>query len=517
MTASQDNPRNARGSAWVLVAAILGSSMAFIDGTIVNVALPAIQSGLHASASNLQWVVESYALALASLLLVGGSMGDRYGRKRIFLFGVALFAIGSTWCAAVGSIEGLILARGVQGVGAAFLVPGSLSLISAAYAPSVRGRAIGTWSGFTAITAAVGPVLGGWLVEHFSWRTVFFINLPLAAVVIALVVSRVSESRNESMAQGLDWPGALLASIGLGGVIYALIEASGQAPHVVAAGSAGVIALIGFLVVEARSPAPMVPLALFRSRIFLGANLITLFLYAGLGGVLYFLPLNLIQIQHYSPTEAGGALLPLILIIFLLSRWSGGLVSRHGGKVPLMFGSVVVSLGFGLLAWPGLGGSYWTTFFPPLVVLGLGMAVCVAPLTTSVVNAAPDNQSGVASGVNNAISRVAGLIAIAVFGLILSSIFNLSLDTHLAQLGLSPALQHQADQQRALLGAAVSPDPRVTLAVREAFVLGYRVVVLVAAGLALASAISARIFLEGRVLNPQNQGFAADAPERRGS
>jgi hypothetical protein len=319
------------------------------------------------------------------------------------------------------------------------------------------------------------------------------------------------------MAQGLDWPGALLASIGLGGVTYALIEASGHALQAVAAGSAGVVALIGFLVVEARAPAPMVPLALFRSRIFLGANLITLFLYAGLGGVLYFLPLNLIQIQHYSPTEAGGALLPFILIIFLLSRWSGGLVSRRGGKVPLMFGSVVVSFGFGLLAWPGLGGSYWTTFFPPLVVLGLGMAVCVAPLTTSVVNAVPDNQSGVASGVNNAISRVAGLIAVAVFGLILASIFNLSLDTHLAQLGLSPALQHQAHQQRALLGAAVSPDPRVTLAVREAFVLGYRVVVLVAAGLALASAISARIFLEGRVLNPQNHGFAADAPERRGS
>jgi EmrB/QacA subfamily drug resistance transporter len=489
-------PRKPHGNVTVLIVAILGSSMAFIDGTIVNVALPALQSGLRATASNLQWVVEAYALSLSSLLLVGGSMGDIYGRRKIFLLGVILFAIGSAWCGMVGSVDALILARGIQGIGAAFLVPGSLSLISAAYPAAQRGRAIGTWSGFTAITASAGPVLGGWLVEHFSWRAVFFINVPLAALVLWLTLQRVEESRNAAIARTLDWPGALLACVGLGGVTFALIEASRGGFSVIVAAVTGVAALAGFFIVEARSAAPMVPLTLFRSRTFAGANLITLFLYAGLGGVLYFLPLNLIQVQHYSATKAGAALLPLILIIFLLSRWSGGLIARYGSKGPLTLGSLIVTLGFGLLAWPGIGGSYWTTFFPPLAILGLGMAVCVAPLTTSVMNAAPENQSGVASGVNNAVSRVAGLIAVALFGLILSATFNHSLDVRLVPLALPQPLRQQIDEQRPLLAAAISPDKRVTRAIDEAFVAGYRIVVSVAAGLALASAVTAGLFLE---------------------
>ncbi len=511
MTATEDpSESNERphGNVPVLIVAILGSSMAFIDGTIVNVALPALQSGLRATASNLQWVVEAYALSLSSLLLVGGSMGDNYGRRKIFLLGVILFAIGSAWCGMVGSVDALILARGVQGIGAAFLVPGSLSLISAAYPAAQRGRAIGTWSGFTAITASVGPVLGGWLVEHFSWRAVFFINVPLAALVLWLTLQRVEESRNAAVARTLDWPGALLACVGLGGITFALIQASSGGFSVLVAAVTGVAALTGFFIVEARSSAPMVPLTLFRSRTFAGANLITLFLYAGLGGVLYFLPLNLIQVQHYSATEAGAALLPLILIIFLLSRWSGGLIARYGSKGPLTIGSLIVTLGFGLLAWPGIGGSYWTTFFPPLAILGLGMAVCVAPLTTSVMNAAPENQSGVASGVNNAVSRVAGLIAVALFGLILSATFNHSLDVHLVPLKLSQPLRQQIDEQRPLLAAAISPDKRVTRTVDEAFVAGYRIVVSVAAGLALASAVTAGLFLETH--------RAAKQPARRG-
>ena len=484
------------GNASALIVAILGSSMAFIDGTIVNVALPAMQSGLHATASNLQWVVEAYALSLSSLLLVGGSMGDIHGRKKIFLLGVILFAIGSAWCGLVGSVEALILARGVQGIGAAFLVPGSLSLISAAYPAAERGRAIGTWSGFTAITASVGPVLGGWLVEHISWRAVFFINVPLAALVVWMTIRHVQESRNTAIARTLDWPGALLTCLGLGGVTFALIEASSGGIAVVLAAVTGVVALAGFFIVEARSSTPMVPLALFKSRTFASANLITLFLYAGLGGVLYFLPLNLIQVQHYSATEAGAALLPLILIIFLLSRWSGGLIARYGSKGPLTVGSLIVALGFGLLASPGIGGPYWTTFFPPLAVLGLGMAICIAPLTTSVMNAAPENQSGVASGVNNAVSRVAGLIAVALFGLILSATFNHSLDVRLVSLAPSQMQRQQIDQQRPLLAAAISPDKRTTKVVDEAFVTGYRVVVSVATGLALASAVTAGLFLE---------------------
>lgn len=500
----RENPaRSTAAPYWVLIAAILGSSMAFIDGTVVNIALPALQTELRATASNLQWVVEAYALSLASLLLVGGAFGDLYGRKKIFLIGVVLFTFGSAWCALVGSIDALIVARSVQGVGAALLVPGSLALISSAYPPDQRGRAIGTWSGFTAMTAAAGPVLGGWMVEHLSWRSVFFLNLPLAGIVMVITLWRVAESRNAGSQETPDWPGALLASAGLGGVTYALIEASAKATsalNVALAAVAGVTALAVFLVREARSKSPMVPLALFQSRTFTGANLITLFLYAALGGVLYFLPLNLIQIQHYSPTEAGGALLPLILIIFLLSRWTGGLVATYGARMPLTLGSIIVAIGFGWLAWPGIGGTYWTTFFPPIVILGLGMAICVAPLTTSVMNAVPENQSGVASGVNNAVSRVAGLLAVALFGLVLTMLFNHSLDTHLRPLALSPAALQQVDRQRALLGAAVNPDARVTDAIRDAFVFGFRAIVAIASALALASAVSARLLLDNKTI-----------------
>jgi EmrB/QacA subfamily drug resistance transporter len=486
----------ASGGNWVLAATILGSSMAFIDGTIVNVALPAVQSALHATASNLQWVVEAYALSLASLLLVGGSLGDLYGRRKVYIVGVVLFAIGSAWCGLVGSILGLVLARAVQGVGAALLVPGSLSLISATFPVAERGQAIGTWSGFTAITAAVGPVLGGWIVEHVSWRAVFFINIPLAAVVVWLALRHVPESRNEGVGGGLDWAGAALACLGLGGVTYALIEASRGGVEPAVSAVIGVVALAAFVLVEARSRYPMVPLGLFRSRTFSGANLITLFLYAGLGGMLYFLPLNLIQVQHYTATEAGAALLPLIVIIFVLSRWSGGLIATHGPKLPLVAGPLIVATGFALLARPWVGGTYWLTYFPPIVVLGIGMAISVAPLTTAVMNAVPGNEAGVASGINNAVSRIAGLLAIALFGLIMSTCFDFALEHRLDVLLLSPEQRQVIEQQRPLLAAIQSDNPHVMLAVGESFVAGYRVVLCIASGLALLSALSAWFLLE---------------------
>jgi EmrB/QacA subfamily drug resistance transporter len=285
--------------------------MAFIDGTVVNVALPALQTALHASATDIQWVVESYALLLASLLLLGGSIGDLYGRRKTFLCGVLLFAIGSSWCGLSSSITPLIIARGLQGIGAAFLVPGSLAIISASYTENERGRAIGTWSGFTAITAAIGPVLGGWLVENSSWRWIFFINLPIAILVILISLWRVQESRNEEAHKSLDWLGAALATFGLGAITYTLINGSGatSGPKTVlwVLGAAGLGALLGFLVVESRSPAPMVSLQLFRSRDFSGSNLLTFLLYAPLGGILFFFPLDLIQVQHYPATRAGAA------------------------------------------------------------------------------------------------------------------------------------------------------------------------------------------------------------------
>src|SRR6266568_1632055 len=304
MLAGRSDSSCAGRGAWVLAATILASSMAFIDGTVVNVALPALQSDLHATVRDIQWVVESYALLLASLLLLGGSLGDLYGRRRIFLYGVLLFAIGSSWCGLATSITSLIVARGLQGIGAAFLVPGSLAIISASYTKDERGRAIGTWSGFTAITAAIGPVLGGWLVENGSWRWVFFINLPLALIVLWLILWRVPESRNDKASRTLDWPGSVLATLGLGAITYALIETRAGGTAVWIAALLGLGALTGFLMVEARSPAPMISLHLFRSRDFSGANLLTFLLYAPLSGILFFFPLDLIQVHHYSATQA---------------------------------------------------------------------------------------------------------------------------------------------------------------------------------------------------------------------
>src|SRR5882672_4444302 len=492
---------------WILAATILGSSMVFIDGTVVNVALPALQTNLNATVVDVQWVVEAYALFLAALLLAGGSLGDHFGRKRVYSIGVVLFALASIWCGFATNIHELILARAVQGVGGALLVPGSLAIISASFKEEERGRAIGTWSGFTAITAAVGPVVGGWLIEHVSWRAIFFINVPLALIVLALVLLHVPESRDEESG-GLDWIGAALATLALGAIVYGLIESSRLGfsnPAIVAALIGGVIVAIVFVVVEARTRNPMLPLKLFRSRNFSGANLLTLFLYTALSGSLFFFPLNLIQVQGYTATAAGAAFLPFILIMFLLSRWSGGLVKRYGAKLPLVIGPIIAALGFALFMRPGIGGSYWTTFFPAVVVLGLGMAVSVAPLTTTVMNAVKQNRAGIASGINNAVSRTAGLLAVAVLGIVMLHSFNSRLDQRLQTLAISPEVKQALDSQRNRLAAVELPqniDPAtqhiLKQAVDESFLSAFRRVMAVAAVLALLSAVSAWCLIEGK-------------------
>lgn len=531
---ARDAGTRAPGGAWVLGTTILGSSMAFIDGTAVNVALPALQRDLAATVGDVQWVVEGYALPLAALILVGGALGDRYGRRAMFSAGVALFALASAACGLAPGIGWLIAARVAQGASAALLVPGSLAILSATFPPESRGRAIGTWSAFTGVTAAVGPLVGGWLVDHQSWRWVFFLNLPLAAAVLALAAWRVPESRDSQAPSRLDWVGAALATLGLSGVTYGLIEL----PEKGAVGAsawlalgAGVTVLAGFAIVEARSPHAMVPLALFRSRTFAGANLLTLCLYAALGGALFFLPFDLIQVQGYSAAAAGAALLPFVALMFLLSRWAGGLVDRYGPRLPLVVGPAVAAAGLALFTLAGTGGAYWTSIFPAVTVLGLGMAVSVAPLTTTVMGAVETRHAGLASGINNAVARVASLLAVAAFGLAVLGAFERGLDRRLVGVDAPFAIDASAvsgideiDAADAIdtvvlpahdkaaiiaqghkLAALVIPQDldaatraKVQRAVRESFVDGFRLAMLIGAALALLAAVAAAVLIDGR-------------------
>jgi len=471
--------------------------MAFIDGTVVNVALPALQANLNATIVDVQWVIEAYSLLLAALLLVGGSLGDHYGRRRIFLIGTALFALASAWCGLAPNTAQLISARAAQGLGAALLVPGSLAIISSSFPENERGRAIGTWSGFSAITTAVGPVIGGWLIEHISWRAVFFINIPIALLVIFISLGSVPESSDKESA-GLDWWGAIVGTLGLGALVYGLIESSrlGFGDRSLIAALAVAIALLAlFFIVEARIPHPMLPLSLFRSRMFAGANLLTFLLYGALGGTLFFLPLNLIQVQHYSATAAGAAFLPFILIMFLLSRWAGGLVERYGPRLPLVVGPLIAACGFALFMFPSVGGSYWTNFFPATVVLGLGMAISVAPLTTTVMNSVVQNRVGIASGVNNAVARSAGLIAIAALGIVMLQVFNHVLDRRLAEWNVPASVSRSLQVERTKLADIALPDDQdpamrqlIRRAVEESFVSGFRVVMIIGTALSLAGA-----------------------------
>jgi EmrB/QacA subfamily drug resistance transporter len=504
---SADVPCKAQARRWILAATILGSSMAFIDSTVVNVALPALQGSLHATVVGVQWVVESYGLFLGALILVGGSLGDLFGRRLMFLGGVGIFAAASVACGLAANIQQLVVARSVQGIGAAFLVPGSLSIISANFDEKTRGQAIGTWSGFTAITMAVGPVLGGWLIQHASWRWAFLINIPVAAAVIALSLWHIPESRSVIAGQ-VDWLGATLATGGLGGVVYGFIESVslgwGDA-LVFGSLSAGFACLIVFVFVETRASSPMVPPALFRSRTFSGANLLTLLLYAALGIFFFLFPMNLIQAHGYSTTATAAAGLPLILLVFSLSRWSGGLVTHYGPRAPLVIGPLIVATAFLLFAVPGVGASYWRAFLPAFVVLGFGMAISVAPLTTVVMGSVGQDRAGAASGINNAVARVAGVLAIAVLGIVMVKVFSSSLNRSLTSVELPSGVVEYIRSNEIKLGGLDLPAAldsavaaQIHAAISHAFVLGFRTVMLICAGLSLASAAVAAAMIPAR-------------------
>ncbi len=491
-------PCDAATRRWVLAATILGSSMAFIDGTVVNVALPIIQERLGSSVRGAQWIVEAYALGLASLLLVGGAVGDRLGRRRVFVAGVAVFAVASAACGLAGDVRQLVTARALQGLGAALLVPGSLALIGSAFPTAERGRAIGTWSGTTAVATAIGPALGGWLVQAVSWRAVFWINILPAAAVIVIAIRKVPETRQAGK-QPLDIAGAMLVTAGLAGVVFGLIEWVGRGLRDVGvAGSLvfGAAMLVLFAVVERFGAHPMLPLDLFRSRAFAGANLVTFCLYAALTCTMFFLSFDLIQAQGFTPAAAGTALLPLIVLISLLSRWSGAFLDRVGPRLPLTAGPAIAAVGFALLAIPSTGARYWPSFFPGICVLGLGMAVTVAPLTTVVMNAVDPGRAGLASGINNAVARVGGLLAVAVLGLLVTAAFDRSLDRRLEISGLATIARRLPPEERLKLGAARPPQGlpadqtrAVSSAIAGALAASFRVVALASAALAGSAAV----------------------------
>jgi len=502
--APSDAPCAERDRKWVLAATILGSGLAVIDASSTNVALPALQASLHANVVEMQWVINAYTLTLAALILPGGSLGDRLGRARIFAAGVAIFALASLWCGLAPDIGQLIAARILQGVGGALLIPGSLALIGASFPPEARGRAIGLWSGFSALMAAAGAVIGGWMIDTLSWRWIFFANVPIAAVILAVVAMRVPESRDDK-ARGLDWFGAALITASLAGLAYGLLGSQTRGfgdPIVLAALIAGATAFAVFLMIERRLASPIVPLRLFRSSTFGGANLFTFLLYGSLGGALFFLPLNLIQIEGYTATQAGAALLPFVLLVFLLSHWVGGLVDRCGAKPLLIVGPSIAALGFALFALSARGGSYWFTIFPAALALGIGMATIAAPLTTTVMNAVEQRHAGLASGINNAVARAATLLGVSCMGIVMLWMFATELEAVLATIDLPTNTAAALRRRSAELAAMTLPQEldaatrnQVSVALGAAFLAGYRTVMAIAAALALVSAATAWLMI----------------------
>lgn len=491
---------------WVLAATIIASSMAFIDMSVVNVALPVLQRSIGASFAEAQWVVEAYVLLLSALTLLGGTMGDIYGRRLIFGIGILIFALASAACGLATTPAILILARVAQGIGGALMVPGSLALIAALIPQDRRGKAIGLWSACTGVMVAAAPALGGWLVHALSWRWVFLINLPLAVLALAILAARVPESRAGG-GRGLDLPGATLATLGLGGLTFGLIEAG---RHSFVSPPAGIPILLGlvalglFIFVEARSDEPMIPLSLFRLPVFAGVQAYTFLLWAALQGALFFVPFRLMQVQGFGPLQAGTALLPFVIVVSVLSRWTGILVDRHGARLYLVAGALLTGAGFLLLMLPDATTGYLLGFLPGLLVMGTGMGFCAAPVTVVALNAAGPEHVGVSSAVNNMVARVGGLLAIAAFGLALAARFNHHLDQSLDQLALPPAAVAALEPERPKLAAAELPpglpeaqQTELAGAIDAAFVEGYRWVMGLAGFLAFLSAAIA-VFTLGR-------------------
>lgn len=494
----------------VLVATILASSMSHLTSTAIGVALPALQADLSIGGAGIIWVVNAYALFLSSLVLVGGALGDRLGRKEVFAFGVALFSLAAVACGLARRPEALIVARAVQGIGGALMVPGSLAVLSACVPPDTRGRAIGVWSTFTALTLALGPVVAGWLAGAGLWRAVFLINAPLAVIVL-VATARIPKSLIPPDDRGIDWPGAALIAAGVAALTVGLTEGPGRGwrdPLIVAALAVGALALAGFVAVQARSSHPLVPLQMFRSRVFTAGNLLTFLLYMALAVVFFFLPLNLIQTQGYPAGTAGLATLPFMLLVTALSPWAGGFVDRVGSRLPVTLGPLIAGAGMLALGLPGLTGGpadYWWTFFPGMVLLGIGMGITVAPLTTAVMKAVPDSLAGAASGTNNAVASTGGVLAVAIMGAVALTVFGALMGNAAAGLPIDDGARAALVAETTRLGGAAVP-PAITgeaadaaaLALRRGFANTFRLLMFLCAGLSWAGALAWYLLCRGK-------------------
>jgi EmrB/QacA subfamily drug resistance transporter len=505
-----------------LVATILGSTVVFLDSTVVNVALPAISDGLDADLAGQQWVVEAYMLTLVSLLLVGGSLGDQFGRRRMFVIGLVGFGATSALCAVAPTVEFLVAARALQGITGALLVPGSLAIVAATFAGEARGKAVGTWTAWTGIATVIGPAGGGALIGLTSWRAIFWVNLPLIAATVALTLHSVEESSDPDAFRGIDWSGIALSAAGLGGPVFALIEQPTRGwsdPLVWAPLAAGIACFALFLLHEARARHPMMDLALFRIRNFAVANLTTLSAYAGLIGGLFFVGLFLQQVVGYSPLEAGLATTPISVLLFVLSpRW-GRLASGTGPRLPMTAGPIVGGIGLLLMLRIDSGADYLTEVLPAILVFGLGLSATVAPLTATVLDSVPEHRVGIASGINNGVSRVAGLLAIAVLGAVISAHFGSVLDSNLGNQPLSPKAAHTVSDAKAQpLAVAETEDlppaeaSRINTASAEAATSGFHLGVLIAALLMIGGGIASGLGIENprrKVSSYASRGSAA--------
>ncbi|ASU35095.1 MFS transporter [Mucilaginibacter xinganensis] len=494
---------------WIMVSAIMASAMAFIDGTALNVVLPALQKSLQASGADLFWILNAYLLMLAALMLIGGALGDKLGRKRIFMAGIFIFICGSALCGLSPGVTYLVVFRIIQGIGGALMIPGSLSLISSSINVKERGKAIGTWSAFTTLVTMGGPVLGGALADAGLWRYIFFINVPIGLAALVMLWFKVNETKDDDSGQTLDFPGAITIALGLALVTFGFLRIPAVGLYnwqVFLSLAAGVLLLIAFLIIERKCSYPMMPMKLFASATFSGSNLLTFFLYAGLGAGMLFMSLNMVQVQGYSQLQSGLTFLPFTLMMIGLARFAGSIADKFGPRLLLICGPAAAGVGLLMLSFikqTNGAADYWTTFFPGIIVLGLGMSFTVAPLTAAVMGAVSDHFSGTASGVNNAVSRIAGVFANAIFGALAVLFFFGALQTQLKGVKFSPHDKQMVTAQAANLGNAKVPEgintdkKTIGKAYRDSFISAYAKIMRTSAGLAFLGALMGFVFIHG--------------------